>query len=170
MKDTHTLANSWNKAEKIDWNWAGLKAVFQNLSEMYFCLVSPLLQPLMFLKQRIGSGLGLWGWAHHGLPRPTKCLQQPSLLCDAAPHYWQGMILCKTESGRNRQSEHADHWWRNWVRNQKTPNKSPGPDSFLEDVFQTYKKELKSILLKLFQKIEVYGIKLTLQGQHYPDS
>lgn len=48
--------------------------------------------------------------------------------------------------------------------------KSPGPDSFLEDVYQTYKKELKSILLKLFQKIEVYGIKLTLQGQHYPDS
>lgn len=40
--------------------------------------------------------------------------------------------------------------------------KSPGPDSFLEDVYQTYKKELKSILLKLFQKIEVYGIKLTI--------
>ena len=49
-------------------------------------------------------------------------------------------------------------------------NKSPGPDSFLEDVYQTYKKELKTILLNLLQKIEVYGIKLTLQGQHYPDS
>ena len=76
--------------------------------------------------------------------------------------YFRTVQPPKTEPCRNINYRPANH--KHWNQNcdlkknkNLPPNKSPGPNGFIGEFYQTFREELLSMFLKLFQKISDKG-------------
>ena len=73
-------------------------------------------------------------------------------------HVWKVFQTTKTGTGRNRKPEQTNNQEENEAVIKNFPrHKSPGPDGFPGEFYQTYKEETILILLKLVQQIERDG-------------
>lgn len=73
--------------------------------------------------------------------------------------------LSKTASLRNRKSGQITSNKTESIILKLPKNRSPTPDSLISEFYQTFKKELEPILLKLFQKTKEERIKDGVRGE-----